>query len=62
MQGFVIFDYVDRHPEGIQQLAEWLQQDKLKYTETIREGFNNIPQAFLDLFKGKNKGKMVVKV
>ncbi len=62
MQGFIIFDYVDRHPEGIRQLAEWLQQDKLKYTETIREGFDNIPQAFLDLFKGKNKGKMVVKV
>ena len=62
MQGFIIFDYVDRHPEGIQQLAKWLQQDKLKYTETIREGFDSIPQAFLDLFKGKNKGKMVVKV
>lgn len=62
MQGFIIFDYVDRHPEGIKQLAQWLQQDKLKYTETIREGFDNIPQAFMDLFEGKNKGKMVVKV
>jgi len=62
MQGFIIFDYVERHPEGIKQLAEWLQQDKLKYTETIREGFDNIPQAFMDLFEGKNKGKMVVKV
>lgn len=62
MQGFIIFDYVDRHPEGIQQLAKWLHQDKLKYTETIREGFDNIPQAFMDLFEGKNKGKMVVKV
>lgn len=62
MQGFIIFDYVERHPEGIKQLAEWLQQDKLKYTETIREGFDNIPQAFMDLFEGKNKGKMVVKI
>ncbi len=62
MKGFIIFDYVERHPEGIKQLAEWLQQDKLKYTETIREGFDNIPQAFMDLFEGKNKGKMVVKV
>ncbi|QIA07117.1 NADP-dependent oxidoreductase [Draconibacterium halophilum] len=62
MQGFVVFDYVDKHPEGIRQLAEWLSQDKLKYAETIREGFENIPQAFLDLFEGKNKGKMVVKL
>ena len=62
MQGFVVFDYVDKHPEGVKQLTEWLSQGKLKYTETIREGFENIPQAFLDLFEGKNKGKMVVKL
>lgn len=62
MQGFVVFDYADKHPEAIKQLTEWLNQDKLKYTETIRQGFENIPQAFLDLFEGKNKGKMVVKL
>jgi NADPH:quinone reductase len=62
MQGFVIFDFADKHPAGVQQLAEWLKDDKLTYTETIREGFDNIPQAFLDLFEGKNKGKMVVKL
>jgi len=62
MQGFVVFDFADKHPEGIKQLAEWLHQGKLKYTETIKEGFENIPQAFLDLFEGKNKGKMVVKL
>lgn len=62
MQGFVIFDYVDKHPAGVKQLIAWLNEDKLTYTETIREGFENIPQAFLDLFEGKNKGKMLVKL
>ncbi len=62
MQGFVVFDYVDKHPAGVKQLTQWLNEDKLTYTETIREGFENIPQAFLDLFDGKNKGKMVVKL
>ena len=62
MQGFIVADFADKHPEGIKQLAEWLNKGKLKYTETIREGFENIPQAFLDLFDGKNKGKMVVKL
>jgi len=62
MQGFIVFDYADKHPEGIKQLAAWLQQGKLHNTETIREGFENIPQAFLGLFEGKNTGKMVVKV
>ena len=62
MQGFVIADFADKHAEGVSQLAEWLSQGKLKYTETIKDGFENIPQAFLDLFDGKNKGKMVVKL
>ena len=62
MQGFVVFDYEDKHPDAIKQLAKWLKDGKLTYTETIKEGFENIPQAFLDLFDGKNKGKMVVKL
>jgi NADPH-dependent curcumin reductase CurA len=62
MQGFVVSDYADKHPQGIKQLIEWLNQDKLKNSETIIEGFENIPQAFLGLFDGKNKGKMVVKL
>ncbi len=62
MQGFTVRNYSDRFPEAIQKLSGWLQEEKLTYEETVVEGFENIPQAFLDLFKGKNKGKMVVKV
>ena len=62
MQGFIVFDYADKYPEAIQQLSQWLAEGKLTYTETVREGFEKIPQAFLDLFDGKNKGKMVVKI
>jgi hypothetical protein len=62
MQGFVISDYAEKHSAGIKQLTQWLQEDKLHNSETIREGFDSIPQALLDLFEGKNKGKMVVKL
>jgi hypothetical protein len=62
MQGFVISNYADKHSEGIKQLAEWLHQGKLTYIETIVDGFDKIPNAFIDLFKGKNKGKMIVKI
>lgn len=62
MQGFIIGDFADKHAAGTKQLAEWLKEGKLQYTETVKEGFDNIPQAFLDLFDGKNKGKMVVKI
>jgi NADPH-dependent curcumin reductase CurA len=62
MQGFIVNDYSAKFPEAMQQLSHWLAEGKLKYAETIVEGFDQIPQAFIDLFDGKNKGKMVVKM
>ncbi|KAA5821404.1 NADP-dependent oxidoreductase [Algibacter amylolyticus] len=62
MQGFIVSNYAEKFPEAIQKLAGWLSEGKLKYTETIVEGFDNIPSAFIDLFEGKNKGKMIVKI
>ncbi|WP_416149100.1 NADP-dependent oxidoreductase [Salipaludibacillus sp. HK11] len=62
MQGFTLGDFADRFAEGSEALAKWLQEDKLKYEETIKEGFDNIPEAFLDLFEGNNIGKLLVKV
>ncbi|NKI26825.1 NADP-dependent oxidoreductase [Arenibacter sp. 6A1] len=62
MQGFIVSNYADKFPEAIAQLASWLGEGKLTYKETIVDGFENTPQAFMDLFVGKNKGKMIVKV
>jgi len=62
MQGFIVFNYAEKYPEAIEQLSQWLSEGKLTYTETIAEGFDTIPQAFLDLFEGKNSGKMLVKI
>lgn len=61
MQGFIVSNYQNRFGEGIKQLAQWLKEGKLKYTETTREGFDNLPEALLGLFSGKNSGKMIVK-
>jgi len=62
MQGFLVRDHAKEFGPATKQLAQWLNEGKLTYEETIVEGFENIPQAFLDLFEGKNKGKMIVKV
>jgi hypothetical protein len=62
MQGFIVSNYVEKFPEAIKQLSGWLAEDKLKYSETIINGFDNTPRAFIDLFEGKNKGKMIVKI
>ena len=62
MKGFIITDYRDRFPEGIMQLGQWFAEGKLKYAETIVEGFENTPAAFIGLFSGANLGKQIVKV
>lgn len=61
MQGFTVRDYVKDFGPAIKDLSGWLQKGEINYSETIIEGFENIPQAFIDLFEGKNKGKMIVK-
>ncbi len=62
MQGFIVFNYAEKYPEAMKQLSVWLAEGKLTNTETVVEGFDIIPQAFLDLFEGKNNGKMIVKI
>ena len=60
MQGFIVSNFKNDFPEGIKYLAQWLKEGKLHYSETIVNGFDQLPQAFLGLFKGENTGKMVV--
>jgi NADPH-dependent curcumin reductase CurA len=62
MQGFIIGNYQSRFPEGFKKLTQWIKEDKLKCTETIVLGFEELPTALLGLFKGENTGKMIVKI
>ena len=62
MQGFIVSNFQEIFPEAMGKLSGWLAENKLTYSETVVDGFENIPAAFIDLFEGKNKGKMVVKM
>jgi NADPH:quinone reductase len=62
MRGFIISDFSHNFPQAILMLSRWLKEGKLTYAESIVDGFQNIPQAFIDLFEGKNEGKMIVKI
>ena len=61
LQGFIVRNYNNRFEEALSQLTQWVNDGKLKYKETIVEGFDKLPEAFLGLFGGKNQGKMLVK-
>lgn len=62
LQVFIVSDFAQKFQEVTRQLSFWLKEGKLTYSETIVNGFHQIPQAFLDLFEGKNEGKMIVKI
>ena len=62
MEGFVVFDYAKQYGEGVQELATWYSQGKLKFREHVDTGIENFPTTFLKLFTGENFGKLVLKV
>ncbi|XP_055584681.1 prostaglandin reductase 1-like [Uranotaenia lowii] len=62
MEGFIVTKWSARWVEGLTGLMQWIKEGKLKYQETVTNGFENMPQAFMDMLKGANTGKAVVKV
>ncbi|KAH8551972.1 hypothetical protein BGW37DRAFT_493102 [Umbelopsis sp. PMI_123] len=62
MEGFIVMDHGDSEPEFLQKVSALLKEGKFKYRETIAEGIESTPQALVDVLKGKNFGKQVVKV
>ncbi|MFC0187748.1 NADP-dependent oxidoreductase [Fictibacillus aquaticus] len=62
MKGFIVSDYASGFEQGADEMAKWLREGKLKYKESIIEGFENTVDAFIGLFKGENIGKQLVKV
>lgn len=62
MEGMNVFGYVDQWDESFAQNLRWIQEGKLKYRETIINGFENLVSAFNGLFYGSNIGKAIVKV
>jgi hypothetical protein len=62
VRGFIIMDHFNRQPDFVQDMTGWIRAGKMKWTETIIDGFERMPAAFLGLFAGTNLGKMVVRV
>ncbi len=62
MQGFIVSDHQDRMPAFLRDMSGWLAAGRIKYQETIRDGLENAPRAFIGLFEGENTGKMLVRL
>ncbi|HEY3265280.1 MAG TPA: NADP-dependent oxidoreductase, partial [Armatimonadota bacterium] len=62
MKGLIVGDWLDRQPEFEKEVGGYIRSGKLKNKETVVEGIDKAVAAFIGLFKGKNVGKMVVKL
>jgi NADPH-dependent curcumin reductase CurA len=62
MQGFIVSNYLDMVPAFYADMGEWIRAGRIKWEETIVDGIENAPQAFLGLFTGANVGKMLVRL
>jgi hypothetical protein len=62
LKGFIVFDYFPRMAEFYREMGPWIADGTVKSRETVVEGLENMPDAFLGLFKGENVGKMLVKL
>ncbi|HEU4696178.1 MAG TPA: NADP-dependent oxidoreductase [Sphingomicrobium sp.] len=62
LKGFIVLDYLPRMSEFYAEMGPWVASGAVKSRETVVEGLENMPDAFLGLFTGANTGKMLVKL
>lgn len=62
MEGFLVFDFIKKYPQALTQMYEWYGAGKLINRETVVEGLENTPKAFIGMLRGENTGKMIVRV
>jgi len=62
MEGLVVFDYFKQFREAQAEMAGWIHEGKLVYTEDVSEGLEGSADAFIGLFEGENLGRRLIKV
>ncbi len=62
MEGMVVFDYADRFPAAIAEIAGWMREGRLRSREDIVAGLDRFPGALNGLFAGENFGKLILEV
>lgn len=62
IQGFIVRDHMDAKDEFVSDMATLIQQDKVVWEESVTDGIENAPDAFIGLFEGDNLGKQLVRL
>jgi NADPH-dependent curcumin reductase CurA len=62
LRGFIVMDFAEKFPQFVAEMAPWLASGQIVAAETVVQGLEKTPEAFLGLFDGGNTGKMLVKL
>jgi NADPH-dependent curcumin reductase CurA len=62
VQGFIVSEHMPLWPQALAELGERVANGTLKYRETVAQGIESAPEAFIGLLKGRNFGKQLVKL
>jgi NADPH-dependent curcumin reductase CurA len=62
LRGFIVSDHNHLMPDFVREVGTWLSEGRIKYRETVVEGLENAPDAFIGMLRGDNTGKMLVKL
>lgn len=62
IEGFLLFDWMDRYDEAVRDLATWVRSGELRYREHVLKGFEQAPDAIAKLYRGENQGKLLIEI
>lgn len=62
LQGFIVSDHLDRRPAFLAEMGGWLRDGTVVRRETVADGIESAPGAFIGLLRGENLGKMLVRI
>ena len=62
MQGFIVTQFAHLQPQFLKDMGGWIAEGRIKWEETIHDGIERAPDAFIGLFSGGNTGKMLVRL
>jgi NADPH-dependent curcumin reductase CurA len=62
LRGFIVWDFQSQAGDFYREAGQWLHEGRIKYREDIVNGLENAPEAFMGMLKGKNFGKLLVKI
>jgi NADPH-dependent curcumin reductase CurA len=62
VQGFIVSEHLELWPQALRELGGDVAAKRIRYRETVAEGLENAPRAFIGMLRGENLGKQVVKV